>query len=140
MPSWTPQQRCVGVAIATHNSLQGVSKASLRGTCTKPTLEKEANPGDTQCCTAQDCSYEIRRASSGADLRAAAFLRALSFYSYPEGRSPWAQQVQGRTLLTGQMPFSDMLLRKASAGCEMYATLVGAVLFRGLPQAHRITH
>ena len=44
-------------------------------------------------CVAQDCVYSVRKASGSAELRAAAFLRALSFYSYPTDRSLWAQQV-----------------------------------------------
>ena len=36
---------------------------------------------------------EVRRATTPAELRAAAYLRAASFYKYPEDRSPMAQRV-----------------------------------------------
>ncbi|KAK9833535.1 hypothetical protein WJX81_002854 [Elliptochloris bilobata] len=45
---------------------------------------------------AQEVVCHVRQASSSAELRAAAFLRALSFYSYPADRSPWAQQAHRR--------------------------------------------
>jgi hypothetical protein len=38
-------------------------------------------------------AYEVRIASSAAELRAAAYLRAYSFYHYPEGRSVMAARV-----------------------------------------------
>ena len=38
--------------------------------------------------------YKIRHASSTPELRAAAYLRASSFYSYPEGRSEFAKRVR----------------------------------------------
>lgn len=44
---------------------------------------------------ARDFDFSVRTAVTAADLRAAAFLRAISFYHYPEGRSEFAAQVSG---------------------------------------------
>ena len=37
--------------------------------------------------------YDVRQANSAAELRAAAYLRAVCFYTYPEGRSEYAARV-----------------------------------------------
>ena len=62
------------------------------------------------CLRQERCTFSVRQADSSADLRAAAFLRALSFYSYPDGRSPWAQQVP--------RPRAPTLQHSARPGCR----------------------
>jgi len=69
------------------------------------------------CVRQERCTFSVRQADSSADLRAAAFLRALSFYSYPDGRSPWAQQVP--RLRAPALRRSARLRCRAWAGAEL---------------------
>lgn len=50
----------------------------------------------------------VRKASTAAELRAAAYLRAISFYTYPEGRSEFAARVRTGPCRLWRLLYQDM--------------------------------
>lgn len=61
-------------------------------------------------------SCEVQKASTPAELRAAAFLRAVSFYTYPPGRSEYAAKVRHTSRVRAHLKLQQMVLYLYSAG------------------------
>ncbi|GAX86392.1 hypothetical protein CEUSTIGMA_g13803.t1 [Chlamydomonas eustigma] len=73
-------------------------------------------------------NYEIRIASSAAELRAAAYLRAHSFYHYPEGRSVMAARAHRRMKgdsewesVTSKVSGTDVIYKDMKVKCIIAA-------------------
>jgi len=118
------RQHCCGPAVHSRRQhphcseqLLPVTKRACRVCPQRVSGSREAShPAAGNAQGAAPLAYTTRIASSPAELRAAAYLRAQSFYVYPSDRSEWAARVGEAWPLACAHPGMIWLCLRSTAG------------------------